>query len=72
MNVEIEPMNVRELEAELKHYEAEFDMSTAAFVEAYGRGQTPEILEEIALEWVMAYEAWRLLSGPGLDVGGSG
>jgi hypothetical protein len=63
VNVKIEPMGVSELEAELRYYEAEFGMSSAAFVQAYRGGEAPEILEEVALEWVMAYEAWRLVAG---------
>ncbi len=62
MNVKVEPMSVSELEAELRYYEGEFGMSSAAFVQAYRGGEAPEILEEVALEWVMAYDAWDLVA----------
>lgn len=63
MNVKIEPMSIGELEAELRYYETEFGMPSAAFVQAYARGEAPpEILEEVALEWMMAYESWRLVA----------
>ena len=63
MNVKVEPLGVRELEAELRYYEEEFGMPSEVFVQAYAAGEAPEILEETALEWIMAYESWRLVSG---------
>jgi hypothetical protein len=63
VNVKVEPLSVRELEAELRYYEEEFGVPSSVFVQAYARGEAPEILEETALEWVMAYESWRLVSG---------
>lgn len=62
MNVKIEPLPIRELEAELRYYEGEFGMSSEAFARAYAANEAGEILEETALEWVMAYEAWRLVT----------
>ncbi len=63
MIVKVEPLGVQEFEAELRYYEEEFGMPSVAFVQAYASGENPEILEETALEWVMAYESWRLVSG---------
>ena len=63
MNVKVEPLGIKELEAELEYYEGEFGMSSPAFAQAYARGEAPGILEETALEWVMAYEAWCLVTG---------
>ena len=62
MNVKVEPQGIRELEAELKHYEGEFGTPSPVFAHAYARGKAPEILEETALEWVMAYAAWCLVT----------
>jgi len=63
MNVAVEPMGIGELETELRHNEDEFGMSSATFIAAYRAGEAPEVLEEVALEWVMAYEAWKLVAG---------
>lgn len=63
MNVKVEPLGIRELEAELRFYEEEFGMPSEVFVQAFVAGEAPEILEETALEWAMAYESWRLVSG---------
>ncbi len=63
MNVKSEPLRIHELEAELEYYETEYGLTSAAFAEAYANGRAPEILEEIGLEWMMAYEAWRLVGG---------
>ena len=63
MNVKVEPLSLTELEAELRYYEEEFGMPSSVFARAYARGEAAEILEETALEWVMAYLAWSLVSG---------
>jgi hypothetical protein len=63
VNLKVEPLSVQDLEAELTHYESEFGMPSAAFASAYARGDATEILEETALDWLMAYEAWKLVSG---------
>ena len=63
MNVEVVHLTVQDLDAELAHYESEFGLPSAAFASAYARDEVMEILEQTALEWLMAYEAWILASG---------
>ena len=63
MNVKVESLSVQDLDAELTHYESEFGMPSAVFAGAYARGEAMEVLEETALEWLMAYQAWILVSG---------
>ena len=62
LNLKVEPLSVQDLDAELTHYESEFGMTSAGFASAHARGEAIEILEETALEWLMALEAWKLVS----------
>lgn len=58
--VRIEPLRIEDLEAELRYYESEHGMSSEAFARAYAEGESRGLVEETALEWVMAYETWRI------------
>jgi hypothetical protein len=62
VRLRVKPLSVQDLEANLTRYEGEFGMPSAAFADAYARGEAGDIPEATALDWFMTFQAWKLVS----------